>query len=92
MSTVSSMISLAHIQMWWYHSIANIHDLCSSNQVQLQLTFLSYKPLSNYSFSGFAAEAPVSALQTLSTQDTQYKPNIEEDKVVNAYGDYAAAV
>ena len=47
-------------------------------------------PFSNYDFSGFAAEAPVSTLQTLSTQDTQYKPNIEEDKVVNAYGDYAA--
>ncbi|CAP80161.1 hypothetical protein N7519_007611 [Penicillium mononematosum] len=42
--------------------------------------------------NGFAAEAPVNALQTLSTQDTQYKPNIEEDKVVSAYGDYAAAV
>lgn len=42
--------------------------------------------------SGFAAEAPVNALQTLSTQDCQYKPNIEEDKVVSAYGDYAAAV
>ncbi|CAI7629143.1 unnamed protein product [Penicillium palitans] len=58
----------------------------------IQPRFLSYNPLSNYGFSGFAAEAPVSALQTLSTQDTQYKPNIEEDKVVSAYGDYAAAV
>ncbi|KAJ5836177.1 hypothetical protein N7447_002203 [Penicillium robsamsonii] len=45
-----------------------------------------------YLINGFAAEAPVSALQTLSTQDTQYKPDIEEDKVVSAYGDYAAAV
>ncbi|KAJ5164735.1 uncharacterized protein N7500_006565 [Penicillium coprophilum] len=42
--------------------------------------------------NGFAAEAPVNALQSLSTQDTRYSPNIEEDKVVSAYGDYEAAV
>lgn len=44
--------------------------------------------LSNDLSSGFAAEAPVNALQTLSTQDAAYKPNIEEDKVVSANGDF----
>ncbi|KAJ5443662.1 uncharacterized protein N7458_007534 [Penicillium daleae] len=39
-------------------------------------------------FPGFAAEAPVNALQTLSTQDAAYKPTIEEDKIVTANGDY----
>jgi hypothetical protein len=39
-------------------------------------------------FSGFAAEAPVNALQTLSTQDAAYKPTIEEDKIVTVNGDY----
>lgn len=38
--------------------------------------------------SGFAAEAPINALQTLSTQDATYKPTIEEDKIVSANGDY----
>ncbi|KAJ5293291.1 uncharacterized protein N7443_009244 [Penicillium atrosanguineum] len=38
--------------------------------------------------NGFAADAPVNALQTLSTQDTQYKPEIEEDKIVTINGDY----
>lgn len=28
------------------------------------------------------------ALQTLSTQDTAYKPNIEEDKIVSVNGDF----
>ncbi|KAJ5319392.1 hypothetical protein MYU51_017489 [Penicillium brevicompactum] len=41
--------------------------------------------------NGFAAEAPDSALHTLSTQDTKYQPEIEEDKIVNANGEYAAA-
>ncbi|CAG7994811.1 unnamed protein product [Penicillium salamii] len=41
--------------------------------------------------NGFAAEAPASALQSLSTQDAKYHPEIEEDKVVNANGEYAAA-
>jgi hypothetical protein len=50
-----------------------------------------FSPIStNHDSSGFAAEAPASALQTLSTQDAKYNPNIEEDKVVNANGDYAA--
>ncbi|KAJ5874493.1 uncharacterized protein N7529_002923 [Penicillium soppii] len=40
--------------------------------------------------NGFAAEAPASALQTLSTQDAKYNPNIEEDKIVNANGEYKA--
>lgn len=40
------------------------------------------------STSGFAAEAPVNALQTLSTESTQYKPDIEEDKVVSANGEF----
>jgi hypothetical protein len=44
--------------------------------------------VSNLWYSGFAAEAPVNALQTLSTQDTQYKPEIEEDKIVSINGDY----
>ncbi|KAF3394457.1 hypothetical protein F1880_005560 [Penicillium rolfsii] len=39
-------------------------------------------------FPGFAAEAPVTALQTLSTQDAAYKPTIEEDKIVSISGDY----
>ncbi|OOQ84086.1 hypothetical protein PEBR_31711 [Penicillium brasilianum] len=39
-------------------------------------------------FPGFAAEAPVNALQTLSTQDAAYKPTIEEDKIVSVNGDY----
>ncbi|KAJ5272844.1 hypothetical protein N7478_007969 [Penicillium angulare] len=39
-------------------------------------------------FSGFAAEAPVNALQTLSTASTQYKPEIEEDKVVTINGEF----
>lgn len=69
-----------------------MHFLSRFDQVRIQPKFLSHNSLSNYGFSGFAAEAPASALQTLSTQDTQYKPNIEEDKVVSAYGDYAAAV
>ena len=30
----------------------------------------------------------MNALQTLSTQDTQYKPEIEEDKIVSINGDY----
>ncbi|GLI72466.1 hypothetical protein PoHVEF18_000643 [Penicillium ochrochloron] len=38
--------------------------------------------------NGFAAEAPVNALQTLSTQDAAYKPTIEEDKIVTVNGDY----
>ncbi|KAJ5145670.1 uncharacterized protein N7515_000234 [Penicillium bovifimosum] len=42
--------------------------------------------------NGFAADAPVSALNTLSTQDVKYSPTIEEDKIVNAYGDYEAAI
>jgi hypothetical protein len=54
--------------------------------------FTSQEKLSNYDSSGFAAEAPASALQTLSTQDAKYNPNIEEDKIVNANGDYAAGV
>ncbi|KAJ5482454.1 Proteinase inhibitorpropeptide [Penicillium sp. IBT 31633x] len=54
--------------------------------------FSFMKSHSNYGFSGFAAEAPASALQTLSAQDAKYNPNIEEDKVVSAYGDYAAAL
>ncbi|KAJ5216779.1 hypothetical protein N7468_009787 [Penicillium chermesinum] len=33
--------------------------------------------------NGFAADAPVDALQTLSTQSTQYKPEIEDDKIVS---------
>ncbi|CAI7661773.1 unnamed protein product [Penicillium bialowiezense] len=41
--------------------------------------------------NGFAAEAPDTALQTLSTQDAKYHPEIEEDKVVKANGEYAAA-
>ncbi|KAJ5710689.1 hypothetical protein N7488_004845 [Penicillium malachiteum] len=39
-------------------------------------------------FNGFAAEAPVNALQTLSSQSTQYKPEIEEDKIVSINGEY----
>ncbi|KAJ5092693.1 hypothetical protein N7456_008554 [Penicillium angulare] len=38
--------------------------------------------------NGFAAEAPVNALQTLSTTSTQYKPQIEEDKVVTVNGEF----
>ncbi|KAJ5792220.1 uncharacterized protein N7503_008198 [Penicillium pulvis] len=38
--------------------------------------------------NGFAAEAPVNALQTLSTESTEYKPVIEEDKVVSANGEF----
>ncbi|KAJ6096746.1 hypothetical protein N7486_007492 [Penicillium sp. IBT 16267x] len=38
--------------------------------------------------NGFAAEAPVNALQTLSTESTEYKPMIEEDKVVSANGEF----
>jgi hypothetical protein len=37
---------------------------------------------------GFAAEAPVKSLETLSAQDSEHKPNIEEDKVVSIDGDY----
>lgn len=44
--------------------------------------------LSDSCYRGFAAEAPVNALQSLSTQSTEYKPEIEEDKVVTANGDY----
>ncbi|KAJ5476972.1 hypothetical protein N7539_007116 [Penicillium diatomitis] len=40
-------------------------------------------------FPGFSAEAPVNTLQTLSTQDATYKPNIEVDKIVTANGEYA---
>jgi hypothetical protein len=47
---------------------------------------------SDHDSSGFAAEAPVNALQTLVTQDTRYKPDIEEDKVVTANGDYVGDV
>lgn len=36
--------------------------------------------------SGFAADAPTDALQTISTQSTQYKPEIEEDQVVSIDG------
>lgn len=46
---------------------------------------------SNHQYSGFAADAPDNALESLSTQHAQYKPEIEEDKVVTANGDYAAA-
>ncbi|OQD80552.1 hypothetical protein PENANT_c034G04763 [Penicillium antarcticum] len=42
--------------------------------------------------NGFAAEAPVNALQSLTTQDTRYKPDIEEDKIVTANGDYVGDV
>ncbi|KAJ5928045.1 hypothetical protein N7466_007001 [Penicillium verhagenii] len=38
--------------------------------------------------NGFAAEAPVNALQTLSTESTEYKPIIEEDKIVTANGEF----
>ncbi|KAJ5562314.1 hypothetical protein N7535_003233 [Penicillium sp. DV-2018c] len=49
--------------------------------------------LIKYDFKwGFAADAPVSALNTLSTQDVKYCPTIEEDKIVTANGDYEAAV
>ncbi|CAL5872300.1 uncharacterized protein PFLUO_LOCUS6561 [Penicillium psychrofluorescens] len=37
---------------------------------------------------GFAAEAPVKSLEALSTQDSEYKANVEEDKVVSIDGDY----
>lgn len=67
---------------------------CRSDQVRLQSTQLIrfLGSFSNLRSSGFAAEAPINALQTLSTQDAKYKPDIEEDKVVNANGDYAAAL
>jgi hypothetical protein len=54
-------------------------DLSTRKILDYQLTVLS---------SGFAAEAPVKALQTLSTQDAAYKPTIEEDKIVTVNGDY----
>lgn len=37
---------------------------------------------------GFAAEASVSALESLSTMSTAFKPYIEEDKVVTIEGDF----
>jgi hypothetical protein len=57
----------------------NPHDLCNS--------YAYISSISNHASSGFAAEAPVNALQTLATQDTRYKPHIEEDKIVTANGD-----
>jgi hypothetical protein len=54
-------------------------DLLTRQILDYQLTISS---------SGFAAEAPVNALQTLSTQDAAYKPTIEEDKIVSINGDY----
>ncbi|KAH1274367.1 hypothetical protein KXW98_008759 [Aspergillus fumigatus] len=36
---------------------------------------------------GFSAEAPDTAIQSLSTQSTKYKPIIEGDQVVSTYGD-----
>ncbi|KAJ5353674.1 Proteinase inhibitor propeptide [Penicillium brevicompactum] len=54
-------------------------------------TLDTYNMWSLINSSGFAAEAPDSALQTLSTQDAKYQPEIEEDKIVNANGEYAAA-
>ncbi|KAJ5317312.1 hypothetical protein N7508_001820 [Penicillium antarcticum] len=56
----------------------------------LQLLSISLK--SNHTSSGFAAEAPVNALQSLTTQDTRYQPDIEEDKIVTANGDYVGDV
>ncbi|KAJ5888847.1 hypothetical protein N7495_008888 [Penicillium taxi] len=38
--------------------------------------------------NGFAAEAPVDTLQTLSTESTEFKPIIEEDDVVTINGEY----
>jgi hypothetical protein len=60
------------------------HNLCNA------YSYIS--SISNHASSGFAAEAPVNALQTLATQDTRYKPDIEEDKVVTANGDYVGDV
>lgn len=34
---------------------------------------------------GFSAQAPKGALNSLSTQSTEYKPTIEEDNIVTAY-------
>lgn len=45
-------------------------------------------PISDNRESGFSAEAPANALQTLSTESTDYKPVIEEDKVVTINGDF----
>ncbi|KAJ5156497.1 hypothetical protein N7492_009300 [Penicillium capsulatum] len=36
----------------------------------------------NVLFKGFAAETPETAIQTLSTESTDYKPTIEEDSSV----------
>lgn len=68
---------------------ANIHVLLqiSSSTIHPDLVSFPCRSSNNFS-SGFAAEAPVKALQTLSTQDAAYKPNIEEDKIVSANGDF----
>ncbi|KAJ5414431.1 hypothetical protein N7509_001058 [Penicillium cosmopolitanum] len=36
--------------------------------------------------NGFAAEAPVNCLETISAQSSQYNPTIEEDQIVSANG------
>jgi hypothetical protein len=41
---------------------------------------------SNHEPSGFAAEAPVKCLDTLSAQSSEYNPTIEEDQIVSANG------
>jgi hypothetical protein len=62
----------------------NPHNICNP--------YIYVSSISNHASSGFAAEAPVNALQTLATQDTRYKPDIEEDKVVTANGGYVGDV
>ncbi|KAJ5984380.1 hypothetical protein N7481_006479 [Penicillium waksmanii] len=36
--------------------------------------------------NGFAAEAPVTCLETISAQSSEYNPTIEEDQIVSANG------
>jgi hypothetical protein len=66
------------------------YDYCNPRNLCNAYSYIS--SISNHASSGFAAEAPVNALQTLATQDTRYKPDIEEDKVVTANGDYVGDV
>lgn len=97
MSTVSSTLTPFHLPPRYRHVILYLSILMHIFHTDLikygiNECFSFMKSHSNYGFSGFAAEAPASALQTLSAQDAKYNPNIEEDKVVSAYGDYAAAL
>ncbi|KAJ5090389.1 hypothetical protein N7532_009073 [Penicillium argentinense] len=54
--------------------------------LRLSQSMALINPRTNVLSSGFAAEAPATALETISTQSEEYKPIIEEDQVVSANG------